>query len=501
MTAAAPASARRLGPLLALVLAAGFPYIGRSVTTADGAEVVSESLGLFVQGSFGLGRIPPADSSTPEMGPAGHSKYGLFPSLLPVPALAAVWPVRRLVGGAGVDAAIAATWTLGVVLAGLAFGRLVRTLRPDAAGPWEAAFVAGTFLWPYAADSFVEPFAAAGLAWGAALLLGGRPRAGAAAWGAAFLLKPVLWITAPAFLLALLLDEDRPRVAGNAARSLAVFALFLGLQGAANLAQGGTLLETGYGSEVLRFTTPLPEGLYGLLLSPGRSVFLYAPVALVGLVSLVRAPRRVAAICAGAPLVLLLVMARWWSWEGGASWGPRLLLPVLPLLAAPAAFAGRAVARAAFVAGALLNLAGVLVSPGSWDGYVDRLRPPDGVRWPAMGLVRVVQVPVLSPILGHAWLAARNVAGLDLRGPWLAAGASEAAPPPDAGASVSPWIVRRTLGLPAIPPMAPRLLVFSASGDAARGRFPRARKWLAEALLFTPGDPDARRLAAALPAP
>ncbi|MGA7992597.1 MAG: hypothetical protein WCC53_14255, partial [Thermoanaerobaculia bacterium] len=148
--------------LLALVCASAF--IGRSVNTSDGAEVVSESLGLLVQGHFGFGRAPAAGSSIPEPASHTHSKYGLFPSLLTLPTLGPPWPARRLIGAAGLDALSALTWLAGTLLAALAFGSLVRALRPDAAGPWEAAFVVGTFLWPYAADSFVEPFAAAGLA-------------------------------------------------------------------------------------------------------------------------------------------------------------------------------------------------------------------------------------------------------------------------------------------------------------------------------------------------
>ncbi len=479
--------------LLALVCA--FAFIGRCVNTSDGAEVVSESLGLLVQGHPGFGRVPPANDSRPSPAPA-HSKYGPFASLVTLPALAPAWLLRRAVGPVGLDALAALTWSLGAALAGLAFGRLVRALRTSATGPWEAALVGGTFLWPYAADSFVEPFAAAGLAAGAALIVSGRPALWAAVpWAAACLLKPILWVTVPIFLLALVVDARRTRSVSFLLPAAGVFTGALCVQGLGNLATYGSLFETGYGSEVLRFTTPLGDGLFGLLLSPGKSVFLYAPVVAVGLLGLERAARPAKILCAVAPLVLLVAVARWWSWEGGTAWGPRHLLPVLPLLAAPAALVSLGVVRAAFAAGMLLNLPGVLISSGSWDDYAERLRPRAGaVSWPSAGPVRVATIPALSPIVGHAWLALRNVGGIELPRMWLEPGGVEGVPPPSAAESISPWFLRRGMRLPAISPVIPRLLVRSAAGYIARGEDALAVPWAREAFRLAPADPDAARL-------
>lgn len=495
--AESPASRPGRFSLLALLAVVALPYIGRAVATADGAEVVSESLGLFVQGGPGFGRMPPADASAPEIAPPHHSKYGLFPSLLPLPGLGAAWPVRRVIGAAGVDALTALTWSAGVLLAGLAFGWLVRALKPDATGPWEAAFVAGTFLWPYAADSFVEPFAAAGLASGAALLLSGRPPSFAAVpWAGACLLKPILWATTPVLLFVIVLDARPSRDGGRALRAMGILAAALCLHIAANRLLYGSFFEAGYGDEMLRFTTPIGAGLFGLLLSPGRGLLLYAPVVLAGVLGLRVAPRAAVWLCAGVPLLHLIVVARWWSWEGGTAWGPRHLLPVLPLLAAPAALVAAGAVRAAFVAGALVNLPGVLIAPGAWDGYAEALRPPVGVVWPVAGPVRVSTIPALAPVVGHAWLAVRNVAGVELSRPWLTGGVTEGGPPPDAAASVSPRWLRRVLGLPAVSPMVPRLLVRSAAGYLGRGETARALPWLKEAVRLSPGDPDAARLLA-----
>jgi len=50
------------------------------------------------------------------------------------------------------------------------------------------------------------------------------------------------------------------------------------------------------------WTTPLAEGIPGLLVSPGRGLFLESPVLLLGLVGLLRAGRGSSARCGGFDL-------------------------------------------------------------------------------------------------------------------------------------------------------------------------------------------------------
>ncbi len=81
--------------------------------------------------------------------------------------------------------------------------------------------------------------------------------------------------------------------------------------------------------------TPLHLGLYGNLFSPGKSVLLLAPpllLALLGLRLLWRQRRPIAIACGGCSLTYILIVSRHSQWEGGYAWGPRYLLPVLPLL-------------------------------------------------------------------------------------------------------------------------------------------------------------------------
>lgn len=91
----------------------------------------------------------------------------------------------------------------------------------------------------------------------------------------------------------------------------------------------------GAGFENEGFTTPLHEGLAGLLLSPGKSLFLFVPLTALAVVAwprFWRAQRANAALYGALFLVTLVQTALWWAWWGGWSWGPRFLVPTLPFL-------------------------------------------------------------------------------------------------------------------------------------------------------------------------
>lgn len=101
-----------------------------------------------------------------------------------------------------------------------------------------------------------------------------------------------------------------------------------------NLARFGSLTETGYTRELL-FRAPW-LGSYGLLFSPGRGLFITSPLLLLLFFGLRPAWRRlprpyfwlVAALC----LFYWLFYGSWFAWGGTWGWGPRFLLPILPLL-------------------------------------------------------------------------------------------------------------------------------------------------------------------------
>ena len=104
-----------------------------------------------------------------------------------------------------------------------------------------------------------------------------------------------------------------------------------------NQARYGSALTFGYMGE--RFTTPFLRGIYGLLASPGRGLIFYSVPSVVALVILSRRllslrrpfPWGDAVVFAVFSFYLLLY-AHWGSFEGGWCWGPRFLLPFVPLL-------------------------------------------------------------------------------------------------------------------------------------------------------------------------
>ena len=139
-----------------------------------------------------------------------------------------------------------------------------------------------------------------------------------------------------------------------------------------NRVRFGSAFDTGYlRDETVGMGSSLVSGLWGLLFSPGASIFLYSPVAMLAVIALVamrhRLPRLVwqVAVLVGTFTLFYAQMA---SWAGGRSYGPRYLVPFLPLLCVPlaswiAGFAprGRRWLVACCALSALVQVPGVLV--------------------------------------------------------------------------------------------------------------------------------------------
>lgn len=111
--------------------------------------------------------------------------------------------------------------------------------------------------------------------------------------------------------------------------------LALLLLGLYNTARFGSPLDTGYHFDRGEgFTTPLGQGLWGLLLSPYRGVFWHTPLLLLSAAAFpafLRRHRAEGLLIAGLSATLIGLYSLWWMWWGGFAWGPRFLVPLTPL--------------------------------------------------------------------------------------------------------------------------------------------------------------------------
>jgi hypothetical protein len=177
------------------------------------------------------------------------------------------------------------------------------------------------------------------------------------------------------------------------------------------------------------FATPLAAGAYGLLLSPGKGFFFYAPIlvlAIPGAARLWRRDRALALLFLAIAAGWLVVHAKWWAWHADHAWGPRYLVPVLPIAALLTAESLRGF-RPSFGAktGALAAL--VLVSSGlqvlgasfavdayqvlTYDTVLPRYDPALQGDGPRDDEIHVHMIPEFSPLVGHAWLLAHAIRG------------------------------------------------------------------------------------------
>ncbi len=222
------------------------------------------------------------------------------------------------------------------------------------------ALAFGTPLLAYSATCFAEPLGALGLQAAALFALRGAPARAGLALGVAVLARPALVVVAP-LALPLLLERSPSRSASLAWSGIGLGAMLGGLA-LYNAVRFGSPLETGYGDEVTAFSGAPLEGLAGLLMSPGRGLFVYCPLAAAGLLGLGALRRRslgIALLAGGSLAALLALHCRWYMWEGGWCWGPRFLLPALPLVLlglAPLVEGARGGSRPWLVAVACLSL-------------------------------------------------------------------------------------------------------------------------------------------------
>jgi hypothetical protein len=285
-----------------------------------------------------------------------YAQYGIGWSLVAVPFYALGSGLAHLLPGAAepyvTRAAVTLVNALALSMAGALFFLLALRLYPARTALLLAlGYGMCTVAWSYARGTFSEPLVALGLLW--AVLAAGRSKdeeSREAVWwalaglglGGALLCRPAAAVMfLPFAAWAFLAGWETARVRGgmaNVAAMGAPVALAVAIALGYNAVRFGGLLDLGYPQTIWN-PNPL-VGLYGMLLSPGKGLLLFAPVTLLGLVGwpsyLRRDPRQ-----AGALLIMVLLQLGIYAftrraWGGGSCWGPRHLVPVLAFILLPA---------------------------------------------------------------------------------------------------------------------------------------------------------------------
>jgi hypothetical protein len=280
-----------------------------------------------------------------------YSKYGFGLPMYYIPLVAVSEALSRLTHLPPADLAgflISFANIPFAILTLVLFAKLLRLFKVNEVYVWllPLALGLGTLIWQYSGIDPSEEMQMGLLLLAIYGVARRTPKAivfGGIGFAWLFLVKLVYVVFFPMLLLYLI---TRPEPWRHRIRNTALFTFPLFLAGCfdafLNRIRFGNPLESGYGSEASRFIfSQLPLTVPKLLLSLDKGLFIFCPILILGLFGWKRFASRYrpeAILFGSLILVNLFLSAAWWSWMGGWSSGPRLLVPLIPLWLLPVAF-------------------------------------------------------------------------------------------------------------------------------------------------------------------
>ncbi len=332
--------------LLVMALLLYVATAGGSLATTDAVVTYDVTRSLVLRGSLALsGNLLGMDAHRGSDG-RYYSPFGIAQSLFNVPFFVAGLSAERLTGAkvGKPDTVTKAAVAMGntVAAAGCVWMTFLlagcTTLGRRGAVTAALLVAFATVLWPYSKFGFNAPLSGlclTGAVYG--LCVGTRRNRRAAligagaALGAALLTRHELALavlSATAFLV-LELRHDRGRLIRGLALVWAPFACAVGIWLTLNYVRFGNPFDSGYLRDPIPgFRSPISAGLYGLLLSPSTSLFIYSPIVLAALPAFVvfgKRDRHLAWCCGSLVVVFVVFYAFLGNWAGGRS--VRVALP------------------------------------------------------------------------------------------------------------------------------------------------------------------------------
>lgn len=158
--------------------------------------------------------------------------------------------------------------------------------------------------------------------WGAWLIHSGRSFPAGVLFGAALFVRPDVIVLLPVYW------TDRKPLENFLFLAAGALPFILGIF-AYNHYRFGSILVDGHGQDPAIAIDMYGRGIPGLLFSPGKGLFWYAPLTIIAIFH-----------CGDwrfwSPFAFSLVLHGFLhDWTGGTGWGPRFLFPVLPILFMP----------------------------------------------------------------------------------------------------------------------------------------------------------------------